>query len=301
MGETKTINEAIAEKFVLTADNYFSKDRPHISVSQIKDYLRCPAFYKRRHIDKDPLVQIEPTDSMKRGSLVDDLLTRGETKMQAKVLKKDDAELFEKQKEMDERLLIGARYWDEAQEVAAAVKAHPLWLPRFATAKSEYQVLLSDVTYNENASVPVCGLADRIDTIDKESHADYVAEIIDLKVVSPVKLSTPTKWMWNVREMKYAHQFALYQKLKSIELGCEPSLISCRHVVAAFVEPGFVEVRSYIIPQGMLDEALAEIEYALKGIAAGNFEKKVHGIEELPYSAFNDGFDDEAEENDAEV
>ncbi len=271
--------------FVLTEENYFSPERPHVSVSQIKDYLRCPAFYKRRHVDRDPAVQVVPTDAMKRGSLVDDLLTRGKTAMRPRVLKKDDPDEYAAQQSIPDRLLIGQRYWDEAMEIAAAVKASPLWKSTFDSAETRYQVLLSSTA--PEIALPVCGLADRID-VSKES--ECMAEIIDLKVVSPAKIGSPAKWMWNVREMRYAHQFALYQVLLSGEHGIDPNKVSCRHVVAAFVEPGFVEVRSYVVPQEMLDEAMEEIVIALKGIAAGDFRKKEHAVEKLPYVGFNRGF-----------
>jgi hypothetical protein len=253
--------------FTLTKDNYYDPARPHVSVSQIKDYLRDPAFYYRRHVLKDPAVQIVPTDAMKRGTVVDDLLTRGQTSIQPRVLKRDDPELYEEQQHLPDSVLIGQSYWDEAVEINNTLLHDPLWMA--GQSESEYQVLLQG---NING-VKVCGLADRICGM----------EIIDLKVTNANKISSPEKWMWNCIEMKYAHQFAMYQHLFSEKVGINKTDMRCRHVCAAYIEPGFVEVKSFIVPQPMIDAAYLEIVSALDGIKNKKFDKKVHQIETLPY------------------
>lgn len=257
--------------FTLTKDNYYDPKRPHVSVSQIKDYLRSPSFYYRRHVLKDPKVQIVPTDAMKRGTVVDDMLTRGQTSIQPRVLKRDNPELYEEQQHLPDSVLIGQSYWDEAHEIINNLLVDPLWMDWADT--STFQVLLQG---NING-VKVCGLADRIDG------REQYFEIIDLKVTNASKISSPEKWMWNCIEMKYAHQFAMYQHLLSEENGNKKSHITCRHVCAAFVEPGFVEVKSFLIPQAMIDAAYLEIVSALDGIKNKKFDKKVHQIESLPY------------------
>lgn len=265
----------MATKFRLTKENYYDPAKPHLSVSRIKDYFKDPAFYKRRYIDRDPEVQFHVTGPVKRGSIVDDFLTRGSTEIQKKVLKKDDPSLYEAQQSIDDRFLVEGRYWDEAMQIIAHLNKHPAWQENIDKAEMQY------VLEGEIDGMPVCGLADRIDKMP-----DGTIRLIDLKVTSPIKQDSPRRWMYNVIEMGYDMQFGLYQKLLAEQLKIPKEKIVCGHVVASFVEPGLIKTSIYLIPQPMLNAALPKVEWAVREIKAKKFEPKLMRWSDAEYVPF---------------
>lgn len=250
------------KKFKLTAKNYFSPDRPHVSTSMIKDYFRSPAYYKRKYIDKDPALKFKVTDPMKRGSVVDEILTGGSVgKYTKKVYKKDDPKEYARQQKLDDRFVVGATYWDQAMQIAEDLEKHPVWgKPKKAT----YQVVLN----GEIEGLQVCGLADRVDIPKKGK-----IKLIDLKVVNPIKLDSPRKWLWNCKEMKYTHQLAMYQHLLAEMTKVSIDDIECCHVVAAYEDVGLTKVRAYKFSQDLLDEAFNELTQACKDIKELKFDQ----------------------------
>jgi hypothetical protein len=49
-------------------------DDPRISQSKLKDWLKCPNYYRAKHVDK--IIEQEPTDAMIYGRVVDTLVTQ---------------------------------------------------------------------------------------------------------------------------------------------------------------------------------------------------------------------------------
>ena len=66
--------------FQLTLETYYSPDRPHVSRSQIVDYLKSPEFYKLKHIDH-AIPKGYYTCDWQRGLIVDHILTRPEANL----------------------------------------------------------------------------------------------------------------------------------------------------------------------------------------------------------------------------
>jgi len=58
----------------ITNENYF--DDPRISQSMLKDYIACPYYFEKKHIEK--VVEDSVSDSMIIGSALDCLVTEGE-------------------------------------------------------------------------------------------------------------------------------------------------------------------------------------------------------------------------------
>lgn len=251
------------KKFVLTKENYFSKKRPHFSNSQLKDYMLDPFYFYQKHIKKDPDLATQVTDPMKRGSIVDEILTGGKMTYQRKVLKREDPKLFALQKTLDDKYLVTNNYWEQAIQIASHVQTHPVWQDGLKEAM--FQVVLE----GKINGLPVCGLADRI---DKLTSGNYALRILDLKVVNPIKLDNPKKWLQNCDDMKYVHQLALYQRLAALKTGLSPESIQCAHVAGAYVDKGFTKVRAYILEQEYLDAAYKEIEDVCAKIAEKKFD-----------------------------
>ena len=108
----------------LTNENYHS-DNKYLSNSKINDYITCPHYFKRKHIDKD--LEITGTASLKIGSAVDTVLTKGVAEFnkqyQIKVLKRDNPELFEEQKENINNVeFVSQSEIDKVLEIVKAVK-----------------------------------------------------------------------------------------------------------------------------------------------------------------------------------
>lgn len=248
------------QPFKLTVENYFSKDRPHISNSHISDYLKSPNYYFKKHVEK--IVETKVTDPMKRGSIVDAMLTQEENPYQMKVLKREDPDLYEEQKEMDDRFLVTETCWEQARQVAEHIKDQPIWNENLDSAS--FQVLLE----GELNGVKVCGLADRIDSLGDQKY-----RLIDLKVVNPIKIDNTNKWYWNTMEMGYLRQMALYQHLWAHSQGIPTEFVSCAHIVGAYVDDQYCISKGFLIPQELLDVAFQEILTALEGIKHKQYDE----------------------------
>jgi len=258
----------------LTQKNYFDKDREHISVSQLKDYMKDPSYYKRKHIDKDPKLEFKVTPNVCVGSMVDELLTTPDEEPQyvKKVLKKDDSDEFYRQKEMEDRYVLGATYFDKGMDMVEELKRQPVWTDHIDTA--QFQVLLE----GELEGLKVCGLADRIDKVDGK------LKLIDLKVTNPARNETGIRWHYHCIAMRYFHQLALYQHLYAEMKGIDKEAISCAHVTIANVSAGLNQVKAFNIGQDKLDVAFEEVREALRGIKDGHFDPKLttwHEVEEI--------------------
>lgn len=254
--------------FRLTRETYYSPARPHVSMSQVKDYMLSPRYYKRKYVDRDPELVFRVTDPMKRGMVVDELLTgEGVMRYKGKVLKSEDFSKYNEQKLEDPRFIVPKSYWEEALEIGGEVMRHPIWSWGI-DGVARFQVILT----GKIGGLRVCGLADRIDDLGDKKY-----RLIDLKVVSTAKISSKEKWMFNCQEMKYYHQLALYQYLfcesRQIPLGN----VECCHVVGAYVQKGVVLVRGYRFGQEILNKAFDEVVSSLRGIKERRFDEGVIG------------------------
>ena len=83
----------------LTHNNYFTTENNYLSNSKIRDFLKDPDYFYKRHVTGE--ITFEPTPSMKIGSAVDLYLTGSPAAFrkayQEKVLKKDNPELWKAQ------------------------------------------------------------------------------------------------------------------------------------------------------------------------------------------------------------
>lgn len=249
-------------RFHLTLDNYFSPLRPHVSRTMITDYLKSPEYFKKKYIDRT--IKQKFTAPMQKGSMVDAILTRNTNPYEYAVLKKEDPETFERQKTLDPAFLVTKALYYEAMAVVEEVKRQPYWQHNIENA------LFQTVLEGTLEGVLTCGLPDRIDPLGNMKY-----RMVDLKVVNPIKLSSPRKWLANAQEAGYIHQAALYQYLFAKEQGIPITNIQFAHVVAASVSPSYATSKLFIIPQELIDEAMLEVRSALQGIKAKNFEPKL--------------------------
>ena len=183
-------------KFKLTAASYYSPDRPHISASMIKDYLKSPKWYYRCHVEKS--VEREPTPSLKIGSIVDAHLTGEKNRYQVSCLKRDNAALYEMQKAHPE-LCVTQSEMNRAVAMYEAVERCDFW--KNPMGKREMQVILE----SHFGDTPTCGKPDII-----EWDADGNVWIIDLKTAQPANVKTIFAWERTCYEYGYFLQLMMY-------------------------------------------------------------------------------------------
>lgn len=112
---------------VLTPENYHTPENTCITNSKVGDFLRSRRYFFERHVART--IPDEETPSMQLGSMVDRALTEGTVdaitnNWQVAVLKRDNAELFEWQKEHPECVVTSAQM-EKAIEMAGTVLASP--------------------------------------------------------------------------------------------------------------------------------------------------------------------------------
>jgi len=250
--------------YKLTLKNYYSPKRPHVSNSMLGIYKKSPALYKKMFIDKEPGYEFVCTDAMKRGLVVDAALTQGDCPYQVKVLKRDDPETFALQKDMDPRYLLNETNWQQATEIIERIEEQPFWHDGFD--KRIFQMPLE----GKINDVLVCGLPDWIDPAG-EGHW----RMVDLKVVSAMKITNPRKWFMNAMDMGYFRQAAIYQHLFAELKGVPKHHVPFSWAVASYVQKGLVQVELYHAPQEHIDKAMDEVERLLDGIKNKRFEDRL--------------------------
>lgn len=241
------------KKFVLTRETYYSPKRPHLSQSQIKDYLRSPRLYKAKYIDKT--IERRMTPAMQVGKAFDAFLS-DPVEGQKYFIK-------EKRGEKDPFALTRAEYL-EASMKAEEVKRHKFWTVH--PTRTLFQVpleaaILRDGTFvtvkeakrRKEDYVLVCGLLDRLDLMGT------FALLSDFKSTNPNAMSSPRKWFFHALDAGYHYQFAMYRELIRVNypeyIGKE---IPCAHI-AACIEDGLAYAALFSIPAKTLDEALPDI------------------------------------------
>lgn len=258
--------------FQLTRKNYYAKDRPHLSNSQLSDYLFSPDFYKKKYIEKREEFEFEVTDPMKRGLLTDDLLTNnGKGNYQRKVkrtcLKRDNPELYdqetrlmEAQEQADDRYIVSPRIWDEAHTIADEVRKQPFW--KKSKKQRAFQVLL-ETKYSD---LPFCGLADWIETF-----TDKVL-MVDLKITNQGDVKNPRIWLRKAKEFGYIRQLALYIDMHSKSSGRKLEDYKAINFCVWMTNKGYVKMAMFEYTSEQLEEGFADAMTAIRGIKRGDFE-----------------------------
>lgn len=261
-----------AKKFKLTPENYYSSSRPHISNSMIQTYVQSPNLYKLRYIDRDPEAQIEKTDNMKRGSIVDEMLTEGKTNYVVNPYsyngQRKDYNAFKEENDPD--WTVSEKTMNQAMEIAEAITRQPFWEQN---KKGRGFQLILEGTLGDSL---ICGKPDWIDTLGKQRY-----RLVDLKVVGGAKVQSPKKWMHNALDMGYYRQLALYRYLFANLQGIPENYVQCYWAVAAYHEYGRVAIKLYKAQEDIMVAAMEQARQALAGIQSNIFEDPLLGWENV--------------------
>ncbi len=226
-------------EFKLTQRNYFSKKRPHLSNSQINDYLFNPEYFYKRHVSKS--LSFHTTDPMKLGSMVDERLTKGRCTYKVGVRKKD---------QKNDKLVTQAM-WDKGKDMASYVRKHDFWKELMNTKGVQMQKILEGVIN----STKICGMADII----------VPGRLIDLKCTNATNVKSEKKWHYHCLEMGYYRQLALYNKL----LGGGNK---CYHLCLSETKTDFYELRLFRADMMEIDNALVDVLKAIDDIKKKKFD-----------------------------
>ncbi len=259
--------------FVLSPETYWSPERPHLSVSQINDYLKSPEYFYKKHVLKQ--IPKKVSAPMRVGSFVDALLTNPKEapKFEMKVLARDDKETYARQKDMDEMHLLTEQEFLKGTQLVDFIKSQPFWKKNLENAIFQMPMEMGFEMPQLKKSVLLCGLPDRMDWEGDVLH------IQDLKMSSFIKNSTPAKWFYNAKEMGYIRQFAMYRMLAAakydIPLGDLHNRVKCSHMVGIWHEDSLCDTILYSFPASEVDHAQGEIFTALRGIMQKQFGRKL--------------------------
>src|SRR3990167_8118332 len=203
---------------ILTKDNYFSPQNTAISNSKVSDFLKSKEFYKKKHLDHS--IVHKQTANMKVGTCVDCFISGQPIPYTTKVLKRDNPDIFEMQKELAEEVFISNAQLEEAYARAEAIKKEPFfgW---YEQNGAEFQALLQA----QYRGIPICGMADIVTVTKKAVYID------DIKSVSKSKVRSPESWYWTCEEMGYLRQLAAYRYMWKAGNPKVRKPVECRHVV----------------------------------------------------------------------
>lgn len=239
--------------------NYY-KNKTHITNSMIGDYLKSPEYYAKKHMLN--VIDTTPTPAMLMGSAVDCILTEGRDKFDKlytkKVLKKENAKLFEANKGTDKTILAKDAY-EKVEVMAAAVSATPAY--KWLEEKSKMQLILTGVINTGlmgGDNVPVKGRPDFV-TIN---HDRTKAWIDDLKTTTD---TSARKYEWSCHDFGYFRQACMYKELLKQKYKKLKTIVS-RHIVVSR-DSNAPQVRVYLLNEERVDAELPKIKEALYKIA----------------------------------
>ena len=242
-----------SKQFKLTKENYYSPTRPHLSVSQVKDFLTSPELFYKRHVTKE--LTFSPTPSVRIGKMVDAMVFGEPLPYEVKVLKRDDPEKYAMQIDLPEDVLMTPREYTIAKRIAAKLQDQPLFTD-YATRGATFQKLLTssvDLT-------PTCGLAD-------VAIADIQFPLVDdLKVVSAAKIASTKAWYYNCLDFGYFIQAGTYRRMLAKELGIDEHVIPCHHLVASEETDGYVRIDYFLLPDNELTQGAEDFERGVREI-----------------------------------
>lgn len=299
--------KAKAQKpFKLTLATYFDPKRPHMSVSQINDYIRSPEYFYKKHVAKS-IPRKAPTSPMKVGSYVDACLTnpkvakKYQQKFERTCYAKDDRETYDletqiidAQKALGEEYVLTDTEWTKGTQLVEFIKSQPFW--QMGLKESIMQQPM-EMTLNGHL---LCGLPDRMDW-ETDSVGVKHLHVQDLKMSSFIKTSTPAKWFYNAREMGYIRQFAMYRWLAHVTFNVPKENMKFSHMVGIWHEDGLVDAKLYTFPKYEIDKAERELVAALEQIAKKNFGRKLLSWSDSIDLSRIDGVVEAMEEDDEET
>lgn len=225
----------------LTTKNYYSKSNKAISNSKIRDFLISKELYKSKHIDGGHIDTMTP--SMVLGQMVDSIISTGNIKeplktYHIKVLKSDNADLYEFQRGLDPQYLVSEDNYNKAVNMAKRILDSDIYA-FYKEYHTEFQVPFQTKYHG----VPVCGLLDAL-TVDTDSKTIYID---DFKTANHAAIRSMTTWYWHCVDYGYFRQMAHYRAM--VQEAYPDYSIQCRHIVISSSEEHRYPVKIYVLAE----------------------------------------------------
>lgn len=237
----------------ITDKNYHSPLNTAISTSKVKDFLKSKELYYRKHIEFSAPSLDSP--SMKTGRIIDKILEQMtlhqfKRSYTTSVKKKDDKELFEKQKTMDQDKILSPANYEAIINIAdKALRSPFLDFYRDRKNKTEKQKVCIQKVDSKFHDVDICGMLDRF-TI-----SGNIAYIDDYKTSAASGIKDPQRWYYVCLSYNYFMQMAVYKWLIEQEYP-EIENVVCRHVVFGTSKFDMFPIKLFVIPNSLLVEPL---------------------------------------------
>ena len=231
-----------------------------LSNSKLGDYLKCPAYFRRKHILFT--VADKRTDAMLVGSAVDTWLTESKEAFEKKYICVTRRNL---KNPSDEYVELNFTQYNQVVAICRAVEATSAYQEvRHHTAQQE---LYEHFPIGEHFK-GLCGIP------------DWFKVEGDLCVITDLKTSfnsDPAKYFYTCLEHNYFRQQAMYQRLVKANNPGVKKFVS-RHLVAEKDEDGINRVRAFILDQEMIDIEKEIIDITIEKIANDREFKKEDAV-----------------------
>lgn len=255
-----------AAKYNLRHSNYYDPERPHLSSSRLRDYFKSPHLFYKKHVQKSIPPLTLDSKPVKRGQLVDKMLTEDSIEpYEIKVLKRDDPDTYQAQKDTPSHHLVRQSTFDEATQIVTAIEDTQAWEQIIDPAQPP---MFQPILEAQISKTPVCGMADVIKPLSNSDEFDYA--LVDIKTTTPRSLEY---WSRHVDDFHYTNQLALYRDMLAFQKDTSPKRIACYHLTAAYVEDGLTKIELFRFPSANLDKAMDEIHKAITSIENEHFPK----------------------------
>ena len=258
----------------ITDKNYHSPENTAISTSKVKTFLKSKELYYRRYIECSAPSLDSP--GIKTGRIIDKILEQM-TLHQFKrsytvaVKKKDDKELFEKQKTMDrEKILTPANYEAIVSIADRALRSPFLEFYRDRKNKTEKQKVCIQHLDSPNHDIDICGMLDRFTISGNTAYID------DYKTSAASGIKDPMRWYYVCKQYGYFMQMAVYKWLIEEEHP-EIEKVVCRHVVFGTSKFDMYPIKLFVIPNSLLE---APLELFFETVVA--IKEEQNWIDKLP-------------------
>ena len=239
----------------LTRQNYHTIENNLISSSKVRDFLKSKELYYRRHIEGS--LSSDETNSITLGRIVDRVLYQGTTyhfyrTYRLKVLKKEDAEQFAKQKTLDDRRILTPVMYYQLIAICEKALRSPFYLAYKDKKVKSFKQLILQMPYefiNESIATPgICGMLDRLTFNGNTAYID------DFKTSAMGNMRSAKGWVYNCYGSNYFVQMAVYRWLVQ-QIYPEFEHYVCRHIVLGTSKTDLYPIRLYVIPDTYIDEA----------------------------------------------
>jgi len=241
---------------MITKENYFELNNKGLSQSKIKDYLKCPNYFYRKHILGT--IEKEDKECFKIGSTVDDILTEKDSV--------DNYAVFEGDRRTKEGKYDYQNLLDAGKKIITEQQYSDIINISDAVINTSAYKQLSTYYFQEIIEVPSINLGEHFDCLYGkidcyEIKEDGVCILVDIKTTMTVD---DRQFFYKAQGYGYFKQMWFYAYLLKSKY---PEIKSFKfyHLAAETTEP--YRVKLYEIPEEYINREEDEMLETIKKIA----------------------------------